>query len=54
MPKQILIVEDEAIIAQHLRVALEDGGYEISGIVNSVNKALQHIEKEHPDRKSVV
>ena len=48
MPKQILIVEDEAIIAQHLRVALEDGGYEISGIVNSVNKALQHIEKEHP------
>ena len=48
MKRRILIVEDEAIIAQHLRAALEDGGYEISGIANSVNKALQHIEKERP------
>ena len=48
MLKRILIVEDEAIIAQHLRAALEDGGYEVSGVVNSVNKALEHIQKEHP------
>jgi DNA-binding NtrC family response regulator len=48
MQKRILIVEDEAIIAQHLSAALEDGGYEIAGIASSVNKALQHIEKERP------
>ena len=48
MKKRILIVEDESIIAQHLRAALEDGGYDISGIVNSVDKALRHIEKEPP------
>lgn len=48
MNKRILIVEDESIIAQHLRAALEDGGYEVSGAVNSVDKALRHIEKEAP------
>lgn len=48
MQKSILIVEDEAIIAQHLRAALEDGGYEVAGIANSVNKALQHIDKVRP------
>jgi DNA-binding NtrC family response regulator len=48
MKKRILIVEDEAIIAQHLRVALEDGGYDVSGSINSVNKALKHIETEAP------
>jgi DNA-binding NtrC family response regulator len=48
MKKSILIVEDESIIAEHLRAALEDGGYEVSGSVNSVNKALRHIEKEQP------
>lgn len=48
MKKRILIVEDESIIAQHLRAAIEDGGYEISGTVNSVDKALHLIEKEAP------
>jgi len=48
MKKGILIVEDESIIAQHLRAALEDGGYDVSGLANSVDKALQHIEKEPP------
>jgi DNA-binding NtrC family response regulator len=48
MQKSILIVEDEAIIAQHLRAAIEDGGYEVAGIANSVNKALQYIDKERP------
>jgi DNA-binding NtrC family response regulator len=48
MNKRILIVEDESIIAQHLRAALEDGGYDVSGAVNSVDKALRHIEKEAP------
>jgi DNA-binding NtrC family response regulator len=48
MSKKILIVEDEAIIAQHLRAALEDGGYAVSGVVNSVNRALQHVESERP------
>src|ERR1700761_1277260 len=48
MRKKILIVEDEAIIAADLRVTLEMAGYEICGVVSSVNRALEMVEKQRP------
>lgn len=48
MRKKILIVEDEAIIAADIRVTLEMAGYEICGIVNSVNRALEVVETQKP------
>jgi DNA-binding NtrC family response regulator len=48
MRKKILIVEDEAIIAADIRVTLEMADYEICGIVNSVNRALESVETQKP------
>ena len=41
---RILIVEDEAIVAQSLGVMLEDIGYEVSGIVDNAQDALAVVE----------
>jgi len=48
MRKKILIVEDEAIIAADIRVTLEMAGYDICGVVSSVNRALEVVEKQRP------
>jgi DNA-binding NtrC family response regulator len=48
MRKKILIVEDEAIIAADIRVTLEMAGYEICGVANSVNRALEIVEAQKP------
>jgi len=40
---KILIVEDEAIIAQNLKLTLEDFGYEISGVCYAYEPALECI-----------
>ena len=40
---KILIVEDEAIIAQNIKLTLEDFGYEISGICYTYDAALESI-----------
>jgi DNA-binding NtrC family response regulator len=49
MSKKILIVEDEFIIADTLSRILKKGGYEISGIANTVKEALEIIELKKPD-----
>ncbi len=50
MAKQkILIVEDEAIIAVDLKLKLELGGYEVIGIVNSGEAAIDSVLKNKPD-----
>ncbi len=46
---RILIVEDELIIAEDLRIHLEKLGYSITGIAKSYERALQLIEAEEPD-----
>lgn len=46
---QIMIVEDEALIADHLAVCLEDCGYQIAGIADSAEEALQLLQNKKPD-----
>jgi two-component system response regulator HydG len=49
MGKKILIVEDEFIEANFLRLILEKAGYLVCGIASSVESALGLFEKEKPD-----
>lgn len=47
--KKILIVEDESLVAHHLKLILIGAGYKISGISESVPEALSMIEGQRPD-----
>jgi DNA-binding response OmpR family regulator len=40
---KILIVEDESLVAHHLKLILTAAGYKISGISESVDEALTNI-----------
>lgn len=46
---KILIVEDEAIVAEHLAVILEHNGYKISCRATSGRKAIQLARRNRPD-----
>ncbi len=48
MRKKILIVEDEELIAQVLRIRLENHGYEVV-IAHDGEQGLNMVTKEHPD-----
>ncbi|WP_308992434.1 sigma 54-interacting response regulator [Mariniflexile litorale] len=48
MNKNILIVEDEFIVANDLACFLKNQNYNIIGIASSVNEALQLIDKQMP------
>jgi PAS domain S-box-containing protein len=48
MSINILIVEDELIVAEDLRYILEDFGYNVVGIVDSGEKALQKVAETKP------
>ena len=43
-PRQILIVEDEALIVMHLKEMLENGGYEVPEFVSSGEEAIAYLE----------
>ena len=45
---RILIVEDEFIVADDLRLTLEQAGYEICGIAASVEEAREQVKLQHP------
>lgn len=47
--KQILIVEDEVIIALDIKNILENLGYGISGIARTANEAINIVEEKKPD-----
>jgi DNA-binding NtrC family response regulator len=49
MKEQILIVEDQFVEADYLRLLLEQAGYSISGIARSLSQAQEMIKKERPD-----
>ena len=49
MKANILIVEDESIVAQDLQFILEDLGYGIPAIANTGEAAIAKVEKYHPD-----
>lgn len=46
---QVLIVEDEYIIANTLELMLQQAGYIITGIADSVSEALSLIQEQQPD-----
>lgn len=47
--KQIVIVEDEALIADHLAMLLEDLGYEVLSIVDNAEDLFSALSKQFPD-----
>jgi DNA-binding NtrC family response regulator len=49
MNENILIVEDEFIVANDLRIMLQKAGYKICGIAPSVAKAMALIKAKSPD-----
>ncbi|MBO9659346.1 MAG: response regulator, partial [Chitinophagaceae bacterium] len=49
MSKEILIVEDEFIVANDLRLILTEAGYKVTGIAASANEAHELILKDKPD-----
>lgn len=46
---QILIVEDDGIIAMDIESRLKKLGFDVSGIVSSGEKAIKHIIENKPD-----
>lgn len=46
---QILVVEDESIVAEHIRRCLNNLGYSVSSVVNTGEKAIKEVEKNPPD-----
>lgn len=49
MKENILIVEDEFIVANDLRIMLQKAGYQVCGIAPSVAKAIELIKTKNPD-----
>ncbi|OCX52704.1 hypothetical protein BEL04_11535 [Mucilaginibacter sp. PPCGB 2223] len=49
MHKKILIVEDEFIVANDLSITLEDAGYDVCGIADSVEEAKEMITRYQPE-----
>ena len=46
---KLLIVEDEMIIANDMKMMLEASGYEVCGIAKSVEKAIIILSEHKPD-----
>lgn len=49
MSKKILIVEDEFIVANDLRLILEKAGYTVNAIADSAEEAQQNLLQQRPD-----
>ena len=47
--KKILIVEDEPIVADDIALSIEEMGYEVAGICDSGDQALQELSSSTPD-----
>lgn len=45
----IIVVEDEGIIAQHIKILLEEFGYKVSGVFTKFQKAVAAIEESEFD-----
>ena len=46
---KIMIVEDEALIADHMAMVLEDMGYEVAGVADEGLAALEMMQDQSPD-----
>ncbi|WP_442591548.1 sigma 54-interacting transcriptional regulator [Pedobacter sp. AW31-3R] len=49
MNKKILIVEDEFVVANALRLTLMQAGYTVTGIASSAKAADEQLQKQRPD-----
>ena len=49
MPQKILIVEDEPIIAEDLKIILQKEGYQVVGIANDGSTALDLLHSQNPE-----
>jgi len=49
MKEKILIVEDEFIVANDLKIMLKKAGYQVTGIASSVQQARKSIQEKRPD-----
>lgn len=49
IPLNILIVEDEAIIAEDLKESLQGLGYNVAGVAASYDEAMELLKREKPD-----
>jgi len=49
MGNKVLIVEDEFIVANDLRLVLQQAGYKVSGIAASWKEASEELKKDKPD-----
>jgi CheY-like chemotaxis protein len=49
MPVKVLIVEDEVIVAEDVRSKLSTKGFEVTGIVDTFDKALESVKANQPD-----
>ena len=49
MDINVLIVEDEFLVANDLRVILKQAGYKVTGIAASVDEANENLQKHIPD-----
>jgi DNA-binding response OmpR family regulator len=49
MSIKILIVEDEFIVANALRLTVEQAGYRVNGIAASAEEADEQLQKQKPD-----
>src|ERR1700730_3492895 len=48
MAEKILIVEDEPVVAEDIRLTIEQAGYEFCGSAASVNRALELVNQQKP------
>lgn len=48
LPRLVLVVEDEALIALDMTFTLQDAGYRVLGPASSVAEALALLDKERP------
>jgi len=46
---QIMVVEDESIVAEHIRISLQNMGYSVTSIASSGAKAIKDAEDKSPD-----
>ena len=49
MVKQILVVEDESIVAEHIRRSLINMGYSVPSVASSGPEAIKEVEGKSPD-----
>lgn len=47
--EKILVVEDEAIVATDIEQTLKEYGYEVTGVVDTAEEAINHVLKSKPD-----